>query len=388
MLSFTSNMKLVPNDLAFYRGLNNLDYIYPILASKLQTGLDFKFDELELATALSERVRKKLEDPKLENIVNDALDILEDNRHPNDIMDLADNLVRNTGNVIYHYLNLYKYGRNIFSLSETLWDLLSNTDSYAEPFNFSSYPYRSFYLHFDKSNIPFDQPEGEITNGRFLTGVFVTISDDNKQCYFLFCSDLTFCNKNWFADPFPSWEFLSIELDDNLSPFELITKYVDRTISEYDKLGIAQSKEDEEHIERIRKRKINFYSSSITTIINAMLYLTSESNHTENDSSLIPNSRLETFKKLKKIEKPRAGLDLDRLGLIKFNRSGYDLNNMSQKYNLTGVGKRAHWRRGFWRNQAFGPRSENQHRLKWIMPTIVGGENGDIPLGHTYDVSI
>lgn len=381
-------MKLKPNNLAFFRGLNNLDYIYPILAWKLQSGLDFKLDTLELSKTLSDKVRNKLEDSKFEEIVDNALNELEENEHPNDIMDLADKAVSDAGMVMFHYLNLYKYGRNIFSLSETLWDLLLNTDSYSEPYNFASFPYRSFYIHFDNSTIPFDKPEGDITNGNFLTGAFVTLTEDNKQCYFLFCSDLTFTQKNWFADPFPAWDLFIMDLDDNLSPLEIINKSVNRIITYYEIHGIAQSKEDQEHIMRMRDRKVNFYSTSITMIINTMLYLTSESNHTEKDSSLIPSSRLDQFKKLKNTQKPRANLDLDRLGLIKFNRSGYNLINLNSKNNLTGVAKRAHWRRGFWRNQAFGPRAEHQHKLIWIMPTIVSGESGDIPLGHTYDVNI
>lgn len=35
-------------------------------------------------------------------------------------------------------------------------------------------------------------------------------------------------------------------------------------------------------------------------------------------------------------------------------------------------GPRAHWRRGHWRNQAVGPRTASEHRLRWIEPTLVG----------------
>lgn len=44
----------------------------------------------------------------------------------------------------------------------------------------------------------------------------------------------------------------------------------------------------------------------------------------------------------------------------------------------------AHWRRGHWRRQAYGPRA-SQRRLIWVMPTLVGHKTADDePLGHIY----
>lgn len=37
----------------------------------------------------------------------------------------------------------------------------------------------------------------------------------------------------------------------------------------------------------------------------------------------------------------------------------------------THASPRMHWRRGYWRNQAIGPRNEKQYKLRWIEPTLV-----------------
>jgi hypothetical protein len=42
----------------------------------------------------------------------------------------------------------------------------------------------------------------------------------------------------------------------------------------------------------------------------------------------------------------------------------------------TGATKIAHWRRGHWRRQPYGP-AHSLRRLKWIAPMMVGGEAGD-----------
>lgn len=382
-------MSLKLNDIAFYRGLKNIDYIYPILASKLASGIEFTIDDTQLSKSLSDHVWSKLEDEKLDVYVSEALELLSSEGPivDCDINDLADQLVDNGARVMHHYFNLYKFGRNIFCINESLWDLLSHTDLFDEPFDFSTYPYKSFYLHFDKSTLPFDQMEGTSrTNGTFLTGAFVTIYA--TQVDFMFCSDLTFANKYWFAEPFHVSEIITLILDKSLSPLDLIKRNLDFIATKYEEYGMIRNDDQALHLTKVMDRKFAFYSKSISTIINVMLYLTSDSNHTERDTTNIPPARLANFLKLKKTDKPRAELDLDRIGLIRFNRSGYNLKGNASMTTPSndGIGKRAHWRRGFWRNQAIGPRSAPQHKLKWIMPTIVGGENGEFPVGHTYDV--
>lgn len=51
----------------------------------------------------------------------------------------------------------------------------------------------------------------------------------------------------------------------------------------------------------------------------------------------------------------------------------------------TGRELSAHWRRGHWRNQAYGE-SFSEHKLLWIMPTVVRNDKGEPALGHIYDV--
>jgi hypothetical protein len=53
----------------------------------------------------------------------------------------------------------------------------------------------------------------------------------------------------------------------------------------------------------------------------------------------------------------------------------------------TGREVSPHWRRGHWRNQAFGE-GLSSHKYIWINPTIVRKDKGESSSGHIYEVKI
>ncbi|MCF2491618.1 hypothetical protein [Dyadobacter sp. CY347] len=83
-----------------------------------------------------------------------------------------------------------------------------------------------------------------------------------------------------------------------------------------------------------------------------------------------------------KRKKELALIEIQQNGFTKIKLAGGRLNPIA---NFTGSGSQvsAHWRRGHWRNQKIGQHHQ-QIKLIWIMPTIVGKDNGIPQQEHLY----
>lgn len=76
-----------------------------------------------------------------------------------------------------------------------------------------------------------------------------------------------------------------------------------------------------------------------------------------------------------------AGIDLSRLGPVRCLDSRRVIGQRTQEPERTHASPVTHIRRGHFRRQRVGPRSEERHELRWIPPTIVnpGGIPDDRP---------
>lgn len=86
----------------------------------------------------------------------------------------------------------------------------------------------------------------------------------------------------------------------------------------------------------------------------------------------------------------KAKSKLSALGYVPVHICGKALSDQlaaQQQSGLMPDGPSTHWRRGHWRNQAFGP-ARTLRKLIWVMPVMVGAKNSQEPeFGHLYLVS-
>ncbi len=80
---------------------------------------------------------------------------------------------------------------------------------------------------------------------------------------------------------------------------------------------------------------------------------------------------------LKKINTATKPKDIQRttsklisMGYTKINYCGRSFERLSNTMVDSSTELRAHWRRGHWRNQSYGPKLSNR-KIIWIMPVIV-----------------
>lgn len=140
-------------------------------------------------------------------------------------------------------------------------------------------------------------------------------------------------------------------------------------------------------------RRYPVFLEALKLIINAVLYITAYSEDIETTwSEKVPyDLRTKAMHGTAK-EKNKARSKLEELGYSAVHLCGKSIqlqNPTFQNPSYREGHKSLHWRRGHWRNQAYGE-GRTQHRLRWIMPMLVGGKDvpGEDPdLGHVYLVS-
>ncbi len=84
-------------------------------------------------------------------------------------------------------------------------------------------------------------------------------------------------------------------------------------------------------------------------------------------------------------KKRRLTSELEILGYFPIHFCGDSISIDGEAPTATGREVNSHWRRGHWRNQPFG-KGLSEHRLRWIRPTIVRLDKGYPEGGRTYIV--
>jgi hypothetical protein len=140
-------------------------------------------------------------------------------------------------------------------------------------------------------------------------------------------------------------------------------------------------------------RRYPVFLEALKLIINAILYITAYPEDIETTWSEKAPYDLRTkaiHGNPKEMNKARS--KLEELGYSAVHLCGKSIQLQNPKIQKPSHGeghKSLHWRRGHWRNQAYGE-GRTQHRLRWIMPMLIGGKDfpGDDPdLGHVYLVT-
>lgn len=131
---------------------------------------------------------------------------------------------------------------------------------------------------------------------------------------------------------------------------------------------------------------IEVFQEAIKLIVNALCYI---STYKEDVSLQFPSGApKKLLEKLSRATSPKQKKkvlsELDAMGYTRIRICG---QNIQQEYerSLSGREMKSHWRRGHWRNQAYGT-GLSERRLLWIRPTLVRSDKGPPVRGHVYEI--
>jgi hypothetical protein len=327
-------------------------------------------------------------------------------RFPVEIRPLDMNHIMGEMNLFWHVARWTEWGRNIFHFSPALTHLLRLTDVDDVLWDSIKFPYRSCYLwfgpqlrwslvnpnhHVDGAYIS----EAHCKGDRLVEVILTTQGEDvdhknppsfilHKEVFYYFPFQIR-PPISTIADAFEK----TLRSDDSFNEKWEPPQVDPEAEEEARELGIeliqppAEESAQKRHV-RQNSRGLPVFREVLRLVINGLCYLSSL--HRE---VLTRYAEPSAQKKLEQATTPqqrqRIQEKLMQRGYTKIKFCGESLERELESLP-TGRELLAHWRRGHWRNQAFG-KQHSQHKLLWIRPTLVRKDKADENLpGHVYDV--
>ncbi len=303
-----------------------------------------------------------------------------------------------------HYGSFYSAGRQVFHLAPELVDAFRRTDVEGVPAEALSPPFNSLYLAFG--------PQEDLDiygDGLVLDGAYLSVIDGAGQRIlqiWLTCvpRDLSEdSNKAWPLDHCARHYYTAIDLKAEGTITEAVEAAfrkslqdaLDRAAKSPEEVdtpwGKAVSRAGESALRSAAALDSGFpvMKEALRLIVNAVCFLTAYPDRATPSWGESAPAEL--------VEKAAAGLTPKkrRVAENELRSQGYVLvrychleqsprdGRETEELSAGGSKKRTHWRRGHWRNQAFGG-GRQQHKLVWIMPFIVNKEGGGEVPGHLY----
>lgn len=351
-------------------------------------------------------IKKRLE-PEYEKVFENGQYIsrMKGLNEPNKYLEITKNAY-----ILEDYSNWCKWfekGQNIFSFSEELLKMLSRTDVKDIKYSSFNLPYDNLYISLKPLGI-------EITDGsgKIVEGVYVSIDrmamdyqwKDEDPLIFDYAISFNFVgdfieqklidyDKIWdgYGDgiggaDFWKYEFYFIEKD------SVIT--IDDAINDTKRMfKSCYFPEDENEISDIHldayNRYIYFIDKTYKVLVNTLLYLSLPQESREIVSKYPNNlphnfNQKISFAKTNK-EKRKVNNKIKESGFSKIHYVGLSFGRKPTNTLENSIEQSPHWRRGHWRNQAYGT-GLNKNKLVWIKPTIVNKDLGNPEKGHVYEV--
>lgn len=261
-------------------------------------------------------------------------------------------------------------GKNIFHIEPGLAEMFRQSDVLEVALESLKPPFKTLYLYWGDIGIKyFDKVvDGAYVDCKDFTEIFFTTLASSYPFEILEPKDIL------LKEPFHA--LMLSEADD-----ELIT--IGDAIKDMDKPSF---------FDEYQRNDYEAWSSSRTEalclVINAICFLNSKHNDTNEDfSEGAPATMVAKFLRSKTNKEKKRNLSkLESMGYRQIKFLG-----RSPKYRVsfmdTGRVHACHWRRGFWRNQACGPKL-SERKYTWIMPTLVAKRHDEeFPQkGHIYTV--
>ncbi|NLI93738.1 MAG: DUF386 domain-containing protein [Peptococcaceae bacterium] len=298
------------------------------------------------------------------------------------------------------YATFVMYGRNIFHFEPDLTEKFRQTDVDEVPVSALIYPYKVFYMSFGIQEDLDLWHQGYYVDGAYIAALpglplQIILSTVRK--------DVDYKDKtNWITNP-DRYYYLALNID---NPEASISFVVDQALEEEIKSHDVSHLPDESGVYEIdgqnimmidnkhnsaeldisdAKQGFNVFKEALRLVINGLCYVTSYREEIKeqwpDETPKLLLERLTNATKNSSRQKIRA--ELTSLGYTKVNFCGRTISK--DKVELISSGKEisAHWRRGHWRNQAYGQGLKDR-KLIWIMPVLVRKDKGEPELGHIY----
>ena len=296
-------------------------------------------------------------------------------------------------NALGNYINFLNNGRNIFSFSAGLMEMFRHTD--VGDISLAQVPlvYENFYLSFGA------QPDLELYPGAFVDGAYIAVRRDEKISVYLTTVNhqCQYYGNSWIFLPEQHY-YLEFDISgdktvetsfreafkNELAGLKESDKSFDDVIAEAQSIGIPMR-----HGNATERKEANIYGGfpvfikSLNLIINSILYLGYHKREVlrrhmaSAPAGLLGKIEHEEIPKKKR----RHNTELELLGYYPISFCGDSV--ATKDNNNTMREMPAHWRRGHWRNQPFGP-GRTDRMLRWIYPTIVRADKGSPENGHIY----
>jgi hypothetical protein len=287
------------------------------------------------------------------------------------------------------YRRFEKSGSNIFHFKKELLDLLEKTDVSDIQIGNIKFPFNNFYLSLRELNKPFSSNPNDDT---IIDGVYIEFHDDSKDnLIYDYWISFHLCG---YSESRKDIEFKynvidNMELASDLTfentnskitdALKLVQQIMSDTLESKTMTQAAIEKEIDYQLEYYKNLKDN-----LNLFINCILYVSSDKPDIEiKYVDGLPVHLKSKFEKANtKHRKDLVEKEIKQFGYSKIKLVGKNFSNTNsvQKSNNEIL---PHWRRGHWRNQAFG-KDLLESKLIWIRPTIVNKEKGETTKGHIY----
>ncbi|TAJ08841.1 MAG: hypothetical protein EPO61_08020 [Nitrospirae bacterium] len=302
-----------------------------------------------------------------------------------------------------HFARFEANGRNIFHFQPALTSLLRKTDVDDVLLHTIRLPYDCFHMTFEK------QPDLNLWGqGYFVDGAYIsTVSSRTANILQILLTtlrtDLDYSTKpNFILHP-DRYYYFSLDLipkETNVktaierslkehqpfSPKDIpdttgTYRVEGKTISLIDRGKLSQ-------IEVAEENRLGFpiFLEAIKLVINGLCYLSSQ--HKQVNTRFPESVPTALLQKLQATKRPtEISRTTRKLASMGYTRIHFCGDEIQREANCLPTGQElpTHWRRGHWRNQAFGERF-SEHKLLWIKPTMVRKDKGEPSQGHIYEV--
>lgn len=286
-------------------------------------------------------------------------------------------------------------GKNIFSFSRGLLEMLGHTDVGAVMLMDIQLPFDVIYIDLSSVDIAFVEGSPEKVEGVYVSQIDPREHEGQdfkvERCFFFhFVGD--------YVGAFP-------EIHRELTEYQGINNYfldgsdsltgerwtVEKALAENERgLWFAEdlTPENAGRQAEIAALYRSFLDRTINIVINCLLYLMLPDREIE-QHELRPDLPESLQKRLRnastKAKQKAVQAEIKSLGFTRVNYVGRSITGRADRPEVAGGTLVPHWRRGHWRNQRLGVGLAEQ-RLTWIRPVVVNKQAGEPTKGRVYDV--
>lgn len=300
----------------------------------------------------------------------------------------------------------FKNGRNIFSFSKELLEMLQNTDVDDVTYESFKLPFDYFYLSLRPLELKISIDSDKIIEGVYIEidrmSMEKSVDNDGNEYWndyavgFHFLGDfeeyiVKYHDKVWNdygsgGRSFWNFAFYFSKNENIITVSDAIKDW--QSVEEYSLFPENKDEITDEHLDIL-----NYYrelvNSTYKIIVNCMLYLSMHKADIDIETQYAKDLPFNFNKKLQfaktKKEKSKIEKKIAETGFSRINYIGNTYKKLANRNKETSnVNISPHWRRGHWRSQRYGEKLVEK-KLIWIKPVVVNRDIGTPQKGHIYE---